>query len=690
MPEKAEATLPDRPAGARTRHIAATWPSALLWLVFFFALAFWLKDHFNRELHHPYLKSDTEAGVSVTILNYGTPDLQRCEKQVADMARAMQSACPVCKITERACKSDLSDEEYDWLSEAPLSTAAARSPEGVIIYEAATHDLALATCRLSEVRSGAAPAAGTLRCQPAEAERPYPTDQKTLIDAAKNNLQGVLILCASLGTLIVALIVSELARPQRSWLDRSWSVKLTLASFDVLVMLAAYAILGFPDFDEPLALRQFDKKNLLTHAFLVLITVSTFWVMLEHYTRRRPYWDELREIFRTLWVQMLLAGAAVFYLGLESGRGLTLITWASLFIALPLGRAAAKQLIDTAGLWKQPAVIVGTGENARDAYQAVAAERCLGYDIVGFIPTPHTDPGLHSIEIRGHHIPVLKTEDVRQTIDSLGNPQIIIAVDNTTQPEKQYLLRTLTSTRGNIHFIPSIRGLPLFGTQLSHFFNHDVLFLTVRNNLARRSYRWIKRGFDIIGAGLLLVIFAPLMAFVAWRIWREDGGPVIFRQPRVAKGGGEFGFLKFRSMVKNADAILAKWKETNSPEWQRYYANNFKLDQDPRVLSVGKWIRETSIDELPQLINVLRGEMSLVGPRPLLARELGDYGDSIRYYRQAHPGITGLWQISGRSRTTFSDRAMMDEWYVQNWSLWYDVAILFKTVDVVVKRSGAC
>ncbi len=270
-----------------------------------------------------------------------------------------------------------------------------------------------------------------------------------------------------------------------------------------------------------------------------------------------------------------------------------------------------------------------------------------------------------------------------------GNPQLIVALDNLNTPENQILVQQLATSQHNIHVIPAIRGLPLFGTQLSHFFSHQVLFLTLRNNLARRSHQWAKRAFDLVAATILLVGLSPLLLYVAWRIWREDGGPVIFHQPRVARKEGEFPFLKFRSMVKDADQLLARWREQKSPEWQEYYANNFKLANDPRVLPVGKWIRASSIDELPQLLNVLRGEMSLVGPRPLLARELPDYGEAIQFYRMSRPGLTGLWQVSGRSTTTFADRANLDAWYVQNWSVWYDIAILFKTIDVVFNRRGA-
>jgi len=142
-------------------------------------------------------------------------------------------------------------------------------------------------------------------------------------------------------------------------------------------------------------------------------------------------------------------------------------------------------------------------------------------------------------------------------------------------------------------------------------------------------------------------------------------------------------------MVNGAEDLLMQWKASNSPEWQRYVADNFKLANDPRVLQVGRFIRRSSLDELPQLFNVLRGDMSLVGPRPLLSRELVDYGPDIALYQLATPGLTGLWQISGRSGTRFADRVGFDVWYVKNWSLWIDIVILLKTVTVVFNKEGA-
>jgi undecaprenyl-phosphate galactose phosphotransferase len=179
------------------------------------------------------------------------------------------------------------------------------------------------------------------------------------------------------------------------------------------------------------------------------------------------------------------------------------------------------------------------------------------------------------------------------------------------------------------------------------------------------------------------------MLWVAYKVWRSDGAPVIFSQPRLGKGLKTFKFYKFRSMVKNAEDILEQWETTQSPKWKEYIDNNFKLACDPRLIKIGAMIRRTSINELPQLFNVIKGDMSLVGPRPLLPREKDDYGEDISLYGQTPPGLTGLWQVSGRSQTTFDDRVAFDCWYVKNWSIWTDITILFKTWSVVFKRNGA-
>lgn len=190
-------------------------------------------------------------------------------------------------------------------------------------------------------------------------------------------------------------------------------------------------------------------------------------------------------------------------------------------------------------------------------------------------------------------------------------------------------------------------------------------------------------------AAVLLLLLAPLMLLVAWRIRREDGGPVLFAHWRVGRHGRLFRCLKFRTMVQRADEVLGELLLADPEamaEWQR----DRKLRRDPRVLRVGRFLRTTSLDELPQLFNVLRGEMNLVGPRPVTVQEIPRYGDCKRHYFAVKPGITGLWQVSGRNNLSYEQRVALDARYVEERSPWGDLRILMRTAVVLVTRDGAC
>jgi len=187
---------------------------------------------------------------------------------------------------------------------------------------------------------------------------------------------------------------------------------------------------------------------------------------------------------------------------------------------------------------------------------------------------------------------------------------------------------------------------------------------------------------------LLLVLLAPLLALVAFLVWQRDGTPVLFAHYRVGHDGKMFRCLKFRSMLLGAEATLAALL-ARSPEARDEWERDQKLLRDPRVTAIGRFLRRTSLDELPQLFNVLRGEMSLVGPRPITVGELMRYGRARWHYLSVRPGITGLWQVSGRNNTTYEERVAFDRLYVERRSAWLDALILMKTVYVVLARHGA-
>jgi exopolysaccharide production protein ExoY len=206
--------------------------------------------------------------------------------------------------------------------------------------------------------------------------------------------------------------------------------------------------------------------------------------------------------------------------------------------------------------------------------------------------------------------------------------------------------------------------------------------------VARPRGDLVKAGIDRSAALLALVLLLPMLLMVAALIWLRDPGPVLFAHPRVGQGGRMFRCLKFRTMVRNGDEVLARHLE-RSPEAAREWEETRKLRDDPRVTRLGRTLRKTSIDELPQLINVLKGEMSLVGPRPIVEAEARHYGAVMREYTAVRPGLTGLWQVGGRSDTTYAERVRLDQTYVRTQSLALDLKIILRTVVVVLKGRGS-
>lgn len=219
--------------------------------------------------------------------------------------------------------------------------------------------------------------------------------------------------------------------------------------------------------------------------------------------------------------------------------------------------------------------------------------------------------------------------------------------------------------------------------------SYVVTGLSVKSRLREKNrfdrlITWLNQ----LGALILLTLFAPLMAVVAWLIWRRDGRPIFFGHYRVGRDGQMFKCWKFRSMVLNSAEMLAELLK-NDPAARAEWDRDQKLTNDPRITPVGAFLRKTSLDELPQLFNVLKGEMRLVGPRPITLAELDRYGEARWHYLNAMPGMTGLWQVSGRSDTTYEERVELDRDYVEQRSLWSDAVILVKTIAVVLGKGGA-
>ncbi|WP_049067130.1 undecaprenyl-phosphate galactose phosphotransferase WbaP, partial [Escherichia coli] len=266
--------------------------------------------------------------------------------------------------------------------------------------------------------------------------------------------------------------------------------------------------------------------------------------------------------------------------------------------------------------------------------------------------------------------------------------QFIVAVESHQSEVRNAWLRNfMIKGYRYISVIPALRGMPLDSTDMSFIFSHEVMIFRVQQNLAKWSSRIIKRLFDIVGSISIIIILSPALIYISRKV-KKDGGPSIYGHERIGKGGKPFKCLKFRSMVINSKEVLDRLLE-NDPEAKKEWDATFKLKNDPRITKIGAFLRRTSLDELPQLFNVLKGEMSLVGPRPIISAELARYNEEVDYYLLSKPGMTGLWQVSGRSDVDYETRVYLDAWYVKNWSMWNDIAILFKTISVVLKKDGA-
>jgi exopolysaccharide biosynthesis polyprenyl glycosylphosphotransferase len=346
-------------------------------------------------------------------------------------------------------------------------------------------------------------------------------------------------------------------------------------------------------------------------------------------------------------------------------------------------RWSARRLVHrarTRGHLRTRVVISGTASHVDDVARVLDREAWLGYEIVGaLVPSSHPTPATPG------GVPVVGNT-ARAAESALATKADLIVFTEGAFPSAVDFRRIAWDLEGHhvqMAVVPSLSDIssgrmtmrPVGGLPLVH----------VEPPRSLGASRWSKRAFDFLGATLLLLLAAPVMLVFAVATKLQDGGPVLFRQTRVGRDGELFECLKFRSMVVDAEARLAGVTHLN----QNGDGVLFKAQHDPRVTRVGAIMRRYSIDELPQLINVINGDMSLVGPRPALPAEVRRYAPDVQRRLHVRPGVTGLWQVSGRSDLSWDDTVRLDLYYVDNWSVVQDLSILTKTVQAVVRSRGA-
>lgn len=409
--------------------------------------------------------------------------------------------------------------------------------------------------------------------------------------------------------------------------------------------------------------------------FLSIGMAAILWLDSKgHYRQRLPYWEAIGHLIGVSCCGFVSCGFVEFAAKDDLSRLWIAFCW-GLFAGFSfLGRGLVRRVLNKMGVWRIPALIIGEGQTAEAAVQALSGDSHIGFTIVDRMPSSMLAD-------------MKKTSAWKHVLLLHDAQYVFLALEGGEIEKYQTVLRSLPRARVPFSIIPPWQGLPSSSLSTHHFMMQDVMILHDTNRLKLPLPRLLKRVFDIIVSGTALLFLFPVFVAVALMV-RRDGGDAFFKQARVGRGGHLFMCYKFRSMRADAEEFLEKYLAENkvaAEEWQKYQ----KLKDDVRVTAIGRFIRSTSIDELPQLINVLKGDMSLVGPRPCMPGQESLYAEDFSFYEAVRPGITGPWQVSGRSNLTFKERVSLEAWYARNWSLWLDIVIMLKTVPTLLKQGQA-
>jgi len=420
--------------------------------------------------------------------------------------------------------------------------------------------------------------------------------------------------------------------------------------------------------------------------YLLIFLLANFFARLYPGNGISP--DEaLRTTTTAISVVMILLSVFLFLTqrGLQFSRFVFLAFWFLAVILVPLLRALAKYLGQRIGLWGEPIAIIGFGEKGSRTYRFLRDNHQFGLTPLLIVNGVEGDT-LNALD--GAGVSLISTDLFtcsRDLLRSLGIRMAILVPDEVSASLNTLLVDEQSFGLRRLLLISKLNWLG--GPAVTAHNLDGLLGLEVESNLLKPLQRAIKRVIDLVLGVVGIVLSLPLFAVIALLIKMDSPGPVLYRHERIGRGGKTIRIWKFRTMVRNADELLGDLVSQDSglrAEWEA----NYKLKQDPRVTRVGRFLRRTSVDELPQIINILKGEMSFVGPRPIVEDEVKFYQGGFEMYKQVRPGLSGLWQVSGRSDTSYAYRVSLDEYYIRHWTIWLDLYIMLKTAWVVIKSTG--
>jgi Undecaprenyl-phosphate galactose phosphotransferase WbaP len=429
-----------------------------------------------------------------------------------------------------------------------------------------------------------------------------------------------------------------------------------------------------------------------------IVPVALVWVGLRATQGLYPGYgmDEAEELRRQTYALLAtLAFTATFALGFQIGDALSRLLVGLLFLSLlffsPLMRQIVKKWMARYGVWGKPVIILNSGEIGTSVEEQLSREWALGYRPVAVLDDwldDRVDDRLATVKEGGEG---MLHEDVLADAVRLSRKHridtLFLAMPHVPREYLAKLANLASIHFRNVVIIPDLAGVTNSAVVARDF--AGTLGVEIRHNLLSPAVGRAKRALDLVATILGGLSILPLLLLLSGLVWLESRGPVFYRAQRMGRDGKLFYCVKFRTMVPDAEGVLRRMLKEN-PKARKEYLRYHKLREDPRVTRVGRFLRKTSLDELPQLWNVLRGEMSLVGPRPYLPRESAEIGSAQGEILRVYPGITGPWQVSGRNGTSFGERIQIDAYYVRNWSIWLDLVILARTVRTVLASRGAC
>jgi Undecaprenyl-phosphate galactose phosphotransferase WbaP len=444
------------------------------------------------------------------------------------------------------------------------------------------------------------------------------------------------------------------------------AVPLLLAAVDVLAVLAATAaalLVRAGDLPRNLGLEPFSPVRdylSLWPAVLILLAIRAAFSLYPGYGLN-PAEELRRQTVATLLVVATFGiGGTLFRFSQDYSRLVLTLVALAMLLLLPTARALTKKLLARTGLYGETTWVLGGSQRADDLVAVMERRPDLGLRVIGAgLDPPRAGNGIK---------------------------HCIVIPDDVLEVSLPELLDDLNSRFRRVWLVPNLLDVASVWVTPRDLDGH--LALELRNNLLEPINRYFKRAIELLILVLVSPIVMPLVLVLAAGVAIESRGPVLFRQQRVGRNGRCFEILKFRTMHVGAEESLLAHLAA-SPEAEQEWRLHQKLRNDPRLTKVGRFLRRYSLDELPQLWNILRGEMSLVGPRAITAQELCLYRDRSHLYASVLPGLTGLWQVSGRSFLSYEDRVRLDAYYVRNWSVWLDLAILAKTPLTVLGARGA-